>query len=83
MLPFYRGTVCISCLIHKDMGRLDEVSSPHGVALDVVVRAYHVQLQQRVHWLVPLEQQHLFEYESESSHDVVVHVLDVPPLDRG
>ena len=26
---------------------------------------------------------HLFGYGSESSHDVVVHALDVPPLDRG
>ena len=83
MLPFYRGTVCISYLIHKDMGRLDEVSSLRGEALGVAVRGYHVLPQQHVRWLVPLEQQHLFGCDSERSHDVVVRALDVPPLDRG
>ena len=83
MLPSYRDTVCTSCLIHKDMDHLDEVSSLRGEALDVAVHGYHVLPQLHVRWLVPLEQQQLFGYGIESSHDVVVHVLDVPPLDHG
>jgi hypothetical protein len=46
MLPFYHDIVCISCLIHKDMGHLDEASSPREVALGVAVRGYHVLPQQ-------------------------------------
>ena len=47
MPPFYRDTVCISCLIHKGKDRLDEVSSLRAVALGVVAHVYH-ELQQRL-----------------------------------
>jgi hypothetical protein len=49
MLPFYRDIVYISCLIHKDMGHLDVVSSPRAMALDVVAHVYHDLPQQPDH----------------------------------
>ena len=41
MPPFYRDIVCTFCLIHKDMGHLDEVSYLHGEVLDAAAREYH------------------------------------------
>ena len=48
MPPFYHDIVCISCLIHKGMDHLDEVSSLRGEVLGAVAHGYHVLLQRHV-----------------------------------
>ena len=65
-----------------DMGHLDVVSSPHAMALDVVAHVYHDLPQQPEHSQRPQELQHLFECDSVSNLDVVVHALDEPLVDQ-